>query len=167
MPEPANAAPPVKPSQPSNAMTPRRKKVAPPVRIDVMPASRVHPPAEPIRHPTTPPQAAAVKPDDPRVDRPKAASPKAAAPKIATPKPATPKPGKSTRHPANGAPRRKGTELPPLPPALMLEPENNGPEPPLDFIPRPQALRPRMRDIRQDESLDGVQDILARLAKHG
>ncbi len=80
---------------------------------------------------------------------------------------ATPKAGKSTRRTTDeAAPRRRGTELPPLPPALMLEPENDGPTPPLDFIPRPQALRPRIRDVRQDESLDGVQDILARLGKH-
>jgi hypothetical protein len=38
--------------------------------------------------------------------------------------------------------------------------------PPLDFIPRPQALRPRAKSVRQDESLDGIQDILARLARH-
>lgn len=38
--------------------------------------------------------------------------------------------------------------------------------PPLDFIPRPQALRPRTKSVRQDESLDGIQDILARLARH-
>jgi hypothetical protein len=37
--------------------------------------------------------------------------------------------------------------------------------PPLDFIPRPQALRPRARNIQQDESLDGIQDILARLGR--
>lgn len=39
--------------------------------------------------------------------------------------------------------------------------------PPLDFIPRPQALRPRVHDVKQDHSLDGIQDILARLARHG
>ncbi len=37
--------------------------------------------------------------------------------------------------------------------------------PPLDFIPRPQALRPRARNIQSDESLDGIQDILARLGR--
>ncbi|WP_407154327.1 hypothetical protein [Bradyrhizobium sp. STM 3557] len=169
MPDPVNAAPTIKPSQPSKAMTPRRKRVAPPVKVDDLPPTTIAPaPAGPIRHAATPLQAAAARPDDARIIRPKAASPKAAAPKIATPKLAAPKSGKSARRAADGAPsRRKDAELPPLPPALMLEPENNGPEPPLDFIPRPQALRPRMRDIRQDESLDGVQDILARLAKHG
>jgi hypothetical protein len=168
VPEPANAAPRVRPSQPSKAVTPRRKKVAPPVRTDITPPRRVQAPAEPIGHAVAPPQAAAAKPNGPRSDRPKAGSSKAGAPAIATPKIDAPKPGKTSRHQADGAaPRRKDAELPPLPPALMLEPENDGPEPPLDFIPRPQALRPRMRDIRQDESLDGVQDILARLAKHG
>lgn len=39
--------------------------------------------------------------------------------------------------------------------------------PPLDFIPRPQALRPRVHDVKQDHSLDGIQDILARLARQG
>ncbi|MEN3286688.1 MAG: hypothetical protein V7634_988 [Bradyrhizobium sp.] len=76
---------------------------------------------------------------------------------------AAPKPGK----PAGKAPRRKSADMPPLPPALMETPNNDGPTPPLDFIPRPHALRPRMQDIRQDESLDGVQDILARLARRG
>ena len=37
--------------------------------------------------------------------------------------------------------------------------------PPLDFIPRPQALRPRPHSIQHDESLDGIQDILARLGR--
>lgn len=37
--------------------------------------------------------------------------------------------------------------------------------PPLDFIPRPQALRPRAHSIQHDESLDGIQDILARLGR--
>ncbi|XUM21439.1 hypothetical protein ACRAVF_29650 [Bradyrhizobium oligotrophicum S58] len=37
--------------------------------------------------------------------------------------------------------------------------------PPLDFIPRPPALRPRPRNIQQDDELDGIQDILARLGR--
>jgi hypothetical protein len=167
MPEPVDGAPPVRPAQPGKTMTPRRKRVAPPVSVDIAPAVRVQASPEPTGHVVTPPQAVAAKPDGHRVDRPKAGSAKAPAAKLATPRVATPKPGKSTRRAADGAPRRKDSEMPPLPPALMLEPENDGPEPPLDFIPRPQALRPRLRDIRQDESLDGVQDILARLAKHG
>lgn len=73
------------------------------------------------------------------------------------------KPGKG----AGKASRRKNADLRPLPPALMETANHDGPTPPLDFIPRPQALRPRVQDIRQDESLDGVQDILARLARHG
>jgi hypothetical protein len=76
---------------------------------------------------------------------------------------AAPKPGKVT----GKASRRKNADLRPLPPALMETANHDGPTPPLDFIPRPQALRPRVQDIRQDESLDGVQDILARLARHG
>jgi hypothetical protein len=82
---------------------------------------------------------------------------------------AAPKSGKSDRlgNPAGKEPRRRNADLRPLPPALMETPNHDGPTPPLDFIPRPQALRPRMQDIRQDESLDGVQDILARLARHG
>jgi hypothetical protein len=76
---------------------------------------------------------------------------------------AAPKPGKV----AGKGSRRKSADLRPLPPALMETPNHDGPTPPLDFIPRPQALRPRIQDIRQDESLDGVQDILARLARQG
>ncbi|MGJ5071442.1 hypothetical protein [Bradyrhizobium oligotrophicum] len=37
--------------------------------------------------------------------------------------------------------------------------------PPLDFIPRPPALRPRPRNIQHDDELDGIQDILARLGR--
>jgi hypothetical protein len=168
-PDPVNTAPPVKPVQPSSGTAPRRKKAAPPVRVDSAPVSRVQVPAEPLapaKANDVRVAAARAEPRDGNTSRTE--HPGTRTSKVATPKIATSKPGKSARRPADGgAPRRKDTELPPLPPALLLEPENNGPEPPLDFIPRPQALRPRMRDIRQDESLDGVQDILARLAKHG
>jgi hypothetical protein len=187
----ASAAEAVKPAQPDKA--PRGKTVAPSVRIDSAPASRIQAAAEPTAHANTPPRASIARPDshkadNHKVDHAKAGSPSTGTPKNAvsknavprsatsksatsknsTPKIAPPKPGKGARRAADEAAlRRKGKELPPLPPALMLEPENNGPTPPLDFIPRPQALRPRLRDISQDESLDGVQDILARLAQHG
>ncbi|MGJ4928268.1 hypothetical protein ACQR1I_15935 [Bradyrhizobium sp. HKCCYLS2038] len=51
--------------------------------------------------------------------------------------------------------------------ALFVPPPYEDPAtPPLDFIPRPQALRPRPRNIhQQDDELDGIQDILARLGR--
>ncbi|GLH81568.1 hypothetical protein SSBR45G_64770 [Bradyrhizobium sp. SSBR45G] len=52
-------------------------------------------------------------------------------------------------------------QRPPFVPTSFEDPAS----PPLDFIPRPPALRPRPRNIQQDESLDGIQDILARLGR--
>jgi len=52
--------------------------------------------------------------------------------------------------------------LPPIP----SDSDDDAQSPPLDFIPRPQALRPRVRSVRQDQSLDGIEDILARLGRH-
>lgn len=50
-------------------------------------------------------------------------------------------------------------------PLFVPTPFEDPATPPLDFIPRPPALRPRPRNIQQDESLDGIQDILARLGR--
>nr|WP_244423044.1 hypothetical protein [Bradyrhizobium sp. ORS 278] len=50
-------------------------------------------------------------------------------------------------------------------PAFVPTPYEDPATPPLDFIPRPQALRPRPRSIQQDDELDGIQDILARLGR--
>ncbi|MGY3453016.1 hypothetical protein [Bradyrhizobium sp. USDA 4353] len=50
-------------------------------------------------------------------------------------------------------------------PLFAPTPIEDSTTPPLDFIPRPPALRPRPRNIQQDESLDGIQDILARLGR--
>jgi hypothetical protein len=138
-PEPAKAAQPVRPAQqqPAKAAAPRRKKVSPAPRDDVTRADIA--PAKPIKAPAPTPA-----PADPVEYA------------------AAPRPGKLMDKAALRASRQK-----PLPPALMETPNHDGPTPPLDFIPRPQALRPRVQDIRQDESLDGVQDILARLARHG
>jgi hypothetical protein len=147
-PEAADAAPPLKLAQPGKAGAARRRKVAPAARIDVAPAHAAEPAAEPIQRRAAPERAVA-KADAPNLDNSNAGS------------------SMTGRLKAAKNARRKDAELPLLPPALMLEPENNGPTPPLDFIPRPHALRPRVPDIRQDESLDGVQDILARLAKKG
>ncbi|WP_257168244.1 hypothetical protein [Bradyrhizobium sp. SRS-191] len=58
-------------------------------------------------------------------------------------------------------PQRAPQQRPPFAPAPVEDPAT----PPLDFIPRPPALRPRPRNIQQDESLDGIQDILARLGR--
>jgi len=60
--------------------------------------------------------------------------------------------------PAEPAPR-------PFPPDIS-NPDDDSATPPLDFIPRPHALRPHMRNVGQDESLDGIEDILARLGRH-
>ncbi|MGC2778151.1 MAG: hypothetical protein WA418_21190, partial [Bradyrhizobium sp.] len=50
-------------------------------------------------------------------------------------------------------------------PLFVPGPFEDPASPPLDFIPRPPALRPRPRNIQHDESLDGIQDILARLGR--
>jgi hypothetical protein len=166
--EPLQATRPVRPAQPA----------APSPRVaDAEPLERAQPRRpEPIAashlgKPASQPKAAAPKAAAPRRKKvPAAASADMPVTRLEAPaatEPSewatAPKPGKASSR----GPRRRDADQRPLPPALMLEPENNGPTPPLDFIPRPQALRPRMRDIRQDESLDGVQDILARLAKRG
>ncbi|WP_315779197.1 MULTISPECIES: hypothetical protein [unclassified Bradyrhizobium] len=57
--------------------------------------------------------------------------------------------------------QRPPQQRPPFAPTPFEDPAT----PPLDFIPRPPALRPRPRNIQQDESLDGIQDILARLGR--
>lgn len=69
---------------------------------------------------------------------------------------------------AAAAAQPRSDELPPWQ-RIPITPSNDDDAalPPLDFIPRPQALRPRTRDVKQDQSLDGIQDILARLARHG
>ncbi|WP_316189332.1 MULTISPECIES: hypothetical protein [unclassified Bradyrhizobium] len=69
---------------------------------------------------------------------------------------------------AAAAAQSRSDELPPwqrIP--ITASNDDDAALPPLDFIPRPQALRPRTRDVKQDQSLDGIQDILARLARHG
>ncbi|MGJ5195851.1 hypothetical protein [Bradyrhizobium sp. HKCCYLRH1030] len=50
-------------------------------------------------------------------------------------------------------------------PLFVPTPFEDPATPPLDFIPRPPALRPRPRNIQQDDELDGIQDILARLGR--
>lgn len=58
-------------------------------------------------------------------------------------------------------PQRPPQQRTPFVPSQFEDPAT----PPLDFIPRPQALRPRPHSIQHDESLDGIQDILARLGR--
>ncbi|BAM90158.1 conserved exported hypothetical protein [Bradyrhizobium oligotrophicum S58] len=58
-------------------------------------------------------------------------------------------------------PQRPQQQRSPFVPSQFEDPAT----PPLDFIPRPQALRPRPHSIQHDESLDGIQDILARLGR--
>lgn len=66
-------------------------------------------------------------------------------------------PAPAVREPSRRQPPQRALFVPP--------PVEDAATPPLDFIPRPQALRPRPRNIQQDESLDGIQDILARLGR--
>ncbi|WP_316173820.1 hypothetical protein [Bradyrhizobium sp. SZCCHNRI1073] len=65
--------------------------------------------------------------------------------------------------------RPQAQQQPPRPsqqrPLFVPTPFEDPATPPLDFIPRPPALRPRPRNIQQDDELDGIQDILARLGR--
>ncbi|CCD88086.1 conserved exported protein of unknown function [Bradyrhizobium sp. ORS 285] len=63
------------------------------------------------------------------------------------------------------APQQQPQRTPQQRPLFAPTPMEDSATPPLDFIPRPPALRPRPRNIQQDESLDGIQDILARLGR--
>lgn len=62
---------------------------------------------------------------------------------------------------AQQQPQRPSQQRPLFVPTPFEDPAT----PPLDFIPRPPALRPRPRNIQQDDELDGIQDILARLGR--
>lgn len=53
-----------------------------------------------------------------------------------------------------------------LPASISADGDEDATRPPLDFIPRPAALRPHRFSVKQDTSLDGITDILARLARH-
>ncbi|CCE07085.1 exported hypothetical protein [Bradyrhizobium sp. STM 3843] len=75
------------------------------------------------------------------------------------------RPVQAARRPA--ANRARSDERPPWQRIPATPSNDDAAMPPLDFIPRPQVLRPRSRDVKHDESLDGIQDILARLARKG